>query len=78
MIIKDTVMFGRKRNGKYPHAITLSQEHEEKVAIIMEYEHRELSNAIERCIDIKYSKLPNDKRDEAWLRIKERKEKCCT
>jgi len=67
-------MFGRIRNGNYPHEITFSPQTEKEAACLMEADGRDLSNLIAKCIHEKYNRIPKPDREE-W-EAKRGKEPC--
>lgn len=71
MILKGCKVFtGKTKSGKFPHNIVLDEYHEELLAAIMLNEHRNLSNTIERALEIHFSGYKMERRSELLKRIR--------
>ena len=69
LVINGCKLFGRKKSGRYPHSVTLDEEHEERLAAIMLKDHRALVNAIERSIDVQWAMYSQSVRAELLGRV---------
>jgi hypothetical protein len=64
MKIKGSTLFGRQKNGKYPHNPALDEEYEEMLAAIMLEENRDMSSAFEVSLKARMSYYKQPKRDD--------------